>query len=323
MAIDEILAEFPVVPEAAILKRKPHIFRLKRDDDPRCLAGELGKRSWSPDILKYSHFLVLVLSLLALPLGLGARQNSDYKVGVGDILHVTVLQDAQMSGDFQVSENGTISYPLLGDVIVRDKAVSEVSAFLEKALEKDYFVDVQLSVEVREYHSRPVTVLGAVVRPGTYFLNGETTLVDLIAEAGGLGASAGPQIELRRESAEGTEDARVLSFSTGKVMSGEDGGSFYIEAGDVISVSAKQLFFITGEVRSPGQYEIARGLTLMQALSKAGGKGKFASQKIEIHRDIQGKKQILEFDIRDIRKGKAKDPTISAGDVIIVKRRFF
>jgi len=58
-------------------------------------------------------------------------------------------------------------------------------------------------------------------------------------------------------------------------------------------VSAKKIFFISGEVARPGQYEISLGLTLMQAISQAGGVGKFASQSIEIHRDVGGEKQIL------------------------------
>jgi len=255
----------------------------------------------------------------------GSESPGEYRVGIGDILHITVFQHDEMSGDFQVSENGTISYPLLGVVDVHGKTIDTISRDIETALEKDYFVDVQLSIEVKEYHSRPVTVLGEVMRPGTYFLSGETTLVDIIATAGGLSSSAGPEIEVRRRSVQPGEDqgVEVMSFSTEKVMSGEMGRDFQIRAGDVISVSAKKLFFITGEVKSPGQYEIARGLTLMQAISKAGGQSKFASQNVEVHRNIQGKKEILEFDLHDIRKGKIKDPSIGAGDVIIVKRRFF
>ncbi len=273
--------------------------------------------------MKYLHILVVIISLLAAGSVSAADGPTDYSIGVGDVLHITVFQHNEMSGDFQVAEDGSISYPLLGVVEARGRTVSEFSDWLETALEKDYFVDVQLSVDVKEYHSRPVTVLGEVVRPGTYYLNRKTTLVDLIADAGGLSASAGPQIEVRRPAADAGGEARVLSFSTGKVMSGEEGHSFEIKTGDVVSVSAKQLFFITGEVRSPGQYEIARGMTLMQAISKAGGKSKFASQSVEIHRDIKGEKKILEFDVHDIRKGKMKDPSIAAGDVIIVKRRFF
>ena len=81
--------------------------------------------------------------------------------------------------------------------------------------------------------------------------------------------------------------------------------------------------FVTGEVASPGQYEMSRGITLMQAITQAGGLGKFASQAIEVHREVEGEKTILDFDLSHIRKGKIPDPPIKPGDVVIVRRRFF
>jgi polysaccharide export outer membrane protein len=115
----------------------------------------------------------------------------------------------------------------------------------------------------------------------------------------------------------------VQTFSTTKLLTGEEGGDIEVRAGDVLSVSAKQLYFITGEVARPGQYEISQDMTLMQAISQAGGQGKFASQTIELHREAGGSKEILSFDLSHIRKGKADDPSIQSGDVIIVRRRFF
>jgi len=114
-----------------------------------------------------------------------------------------------------------------------------------------------------------------------------------------------------------------MVFSTSKLLTGEAGRDVLLQAGDVLFVSAKRLFFITGEIARPGQYEISFGLTLLQAISQAGGVGKFASQSIEVHRDIEGEKQILSFDLSHIRKGKTSDPPVLAGDVLIVKRRFF
>lgn len=241
-----------------------------------------------------------------------------YRVGVGDEIEVTAFQHEELCGSFQVSENGDINYPLIGLVEAAGRTVADIAADLEQLLERDYFVDVQLRVEIREHRSQPVVVLGEVRRPGTVFLSGSTMLTDIIAEAGGLSAGAGPEIELRRIGA-----GEVLVFSTAKVRTGEEGRDVEVRMGDVISVSSKELFFITGEINSPGQYEISRGLTLMRAVSQAGGYSKFASRVIEIHREIAGEKVIETHDLGDIRKGKADDPTIMADDVIIVRRRFF
>jgi polysaccharide export outer membrane protein len=247
-----------------------------------------------------------------------------YRIGVGDVLEVDAFQQDELSGQYLVEENGAITYPLLGAVPVAGKTLSQVVAQLEALLESDYYVDVQLQVEVTEYRSQPVTVLGEVQRPGTYYLEGRTTLTQMLAEAGGLKSTAGPELELRRTDHEARPPRQeVRTFSTAKLLTGEQGVDVELRSGDVLSVSATQLCVVTGEVARPGQYEISAGLTLMQALSQAGGQGKFASQIVELHRETGGEKEILTFDLSHIRKGKASDPPIRAGDVIIVRRRFF
>ncbi len=262
----------------------------------------------------FSFVLVLAAAVCAN----SEEQELGYLVGVGDILEVTAFQHQELCGSFQVSENGAIAYPLIGRVGAVGRTVAEISSELERLLELDYFVDVQLSVEVREHLSQPVVILGEVRRPGTVFLNGKTMLTEILAEAGGLAPGAGSEIELRR-----VAEDEVLVFSTEKVRTGEEGRDVEVRVGDVISVSSKRTFFITGEINQPGQYEIPKGLTLMRALSQAGGSSKFASREVEIHREVGGKKRIETHDMVDIRKGRVDDPPILADDVIIVRRRFF
>ncbi len=273
-------------------------------------------------MMRLSRFLLVVLAVVVSSVAADEPAPS-YGVGIGDILSVTSFQHDEIAGTFQVAEDGTITFPLIGQVHIAGRNVGEVTLLLEELLERDYFFDVQLHVEIEEYHSQPVTVFGQVHRPGTFYLKGTMVLTDIIAEAGGLAQAAGPQIELRRKSRDEDRGAEVMTFSTVKVMTGEEGFDVVLRAGDVISVSQKQLYFITGEISSPGKYEIARGMTLMQALSQAGGQSKFASQDVEVHREIEGQKIIDSYDLGDIRKGREPDPQIKAGDVVIVRRRFF
>lgn len=253
-----------------------------------------------------------------------APLNHDYRVGPGDVLRVDGFQNEEISGEFSVETSGMMAFPLLGVVDVKGLTTLEIAQRLEELLERDFYVDVQLQVEVAEYLSQPVTLLGEVHRPGTFYLRGRTTITQLLADAGGLTANCGPVLELRRiERLDGQSVQRVFTYSTSTLRTGEEGGGFEVRAGDVVSVSAKELYFITGEVAKPGQYEISRGMTLMQALSQAGGQSKFASQSVELHRESGGAKQIMTFDLSQIRKGKAADPRIEPGDVLIVRRRFF
>ena len=254
----------------------------------------------------------------------GPATVSSYRVGSGDVLRVEAYNHDEISGEFAVEAGGVISYPLLGRVEVDGLTTAKIAERLETLLEADYYVDVQLQVEVEEYRSKPVTVLGEVARPGTYYLKGRTSLHEMLAEAGGIRSSAGAVIELRRlERVDGVETPMVKYFETAAVSSGAEGRDAYLEPGDVVSVSVKQRYFITGEISSPGQYDLTPGMTLMQAISQAGGQGKFASQTVEVHRGREEDKEIMTFDLSQIRKGKASDPTIEAGDVLIVRRRFF
>lgn len=270
-----------------------------------------------------SGLLIAVLALWA-PAQDSVTGDHDYRVGPGDVVRVEGFQNQEISGEFAVETSGRMAFPLLGAVEVNGLTTSEIALRLEELLERDYYVDVQLQVEVAEYLSQPVTLLGEVQRPGTFYLKGRTTITGLLAEAGGLTTNCGPMLEVRRvEQIDGQAVQRVFTFSTATLRTGEEGGGFEVRAGDVVSASAKELYFITGEVAKPGQYEISRGMTLMQALSQAGGQSKFASQSVELHREAGGAKQIMTIDLSQIRKGRAEDPRIEPGDVLIVRRRFF
>ncbi len=275
-----------------------------------------------------AHGLIAVFLVLVPAPGFAQAEQepapvAGYTIGPGDVLKIDVYRHQEISGEFPVKEDGTITYPYLDRVHVAGLTTGEVARKLEAALEKDYYVDVQLQVDVAEYRSKPVTLIGEVAKPGTYYLRGRTTLTQLLAEAGGLEPSAGRSIELRRRDGEGGE-VTVRLIPRKELMTGGI-TDVVLRAGDVISVPPKALYFVTGEVASPGQYELNPGETLMQALSRAGGLGKFAASEVEIHRVSTdgGDGEVLTFNLKKIRRGKVKDPEIQARDVIVVKRRVF
>lgn len=275
----------------------------------------------------FSVFLALLPAVVQPQVQQERPSSVGYTVGPGDVLEVVVYRHDEISGEFPVKDDGTITFPYLDRVAVAGLTTAEVARKLETALEKDYYVDVQLQVDVAEYRSKPVTLIGEVAKPGTYYLKGRTTLTQLLAEAGGLEPSAGRSIELRRrEKGKVGGEVTVRLIPRKELLTGgiED---VVLEAGDVISVPPKAVYFVTGEVASPGQYELNPGETLMQALSRAGGLGKFASSEVEIHREDRGDGGedggVLTFNLRKIRHGKEKDPEIRARDVIVVKRRVF
>lgn len=128
-----------------------------------------------------------------------AERHED-RLGVDDAFSVRVYGEPEMSGDYRVGADGTIDFPLAGRIVVKDLAISEVQREIVKRLKGQYLLNPQITVMVKEWNSRKVSVLGQVSRPGpvNYFPN--MTIVDAIASAGGFtGIAAKNSVNLRRE----------------------------------------------------------------------------------------------------------------------------
>lgn len=146
---------------------------------------------------------LLVLVSIALSLLLGActpppTQSSGgtrppdlpSTLGAEDVFTVRVYQEEELSGDFRVGPDGTVRYPLIGVVDVAGKTANEVAGLLQAGLADGYLRNPQVSVVVKEFNSRQISVIGEVKQPGRYpFFNG-MTIVDAVAEAGGMSERA-------------------------------------------------------------------------------------------------------------------------------------
>jgi polysaccharide biosynthesis/export protein VpsN len=117
-----------------------------------------------------------------------AQVKSDYKIAPNDIVIVEVFGEKDLSRELRVTRSGTINYPFLGELTVAGKTTSEVREELTDKLNKDYLVEPQVSVDVKDYRIREVFVNGAVNKPGSILLTGEQDLdiLGAIARAGGL-----------------------------------------------------------------------------------------------------------------------------------------
>ena len=124
--------------------------------------------------------------------------SGEYRVGPGDVLDIRVFEVEELSKPVVVSPGGTISLPLIGEVVVGRMAALEIEARLKRLYEIDLLRDPQINVSVREFRSQPVSILGAVERPGVYQLQGRRRLVEVLAMAGGLTAEVGDVITISR-----------------------------------------------------------------------------------------------------------------------------
>jgi polysaccharide export outer membrane protein len=274
-----------------------------------------------------------VLAALALqappqPLASPAAISPDYKVGAGDVLELEVFGNEDLSRTPTVQSDGTITLPLLGEVPVAGLSVPEIKQKLTSLLAKDFLVNPQVEVRVKEYQSQSVTVMGEVNTPGRKPLRGRTRLIDVLVESGGFTPRASGEIVITRLEGgfEGGEKTLRLRFGAGPAsLQDQINLEIPLKNGDIVAASQKQTVAIEGEVTRPGRYTIEGDLTVSAVVSLAGGLTRFGGSKVKLRRvdAATGQVRIVQVDLKAIRKGKKPDPPVMANDVISVPRRLF
>lgn len=239
-----------------------------------------------------------------------------YKIGVGDVLFISLQNaSAKDSTYFTVLNDGTIDYPLAGEMVAVSGLTAEEIEDLLKTKIKLY-ENPQVSVKVREHASHAITVLGLVEKAGEKFLPREAVPLFMIRAE----AIVQPRANLALIKRLNSETERVD-------LKDSKSDEFLIFPGDIIEFksseiivadsSAPQFYFIGGSIVSGGQKNYHAGLTLTQAILASGGLKKSTIKKAVIRRKNQdGLLSPLEFDLNSIKDGKQPDPILHAGDTI-------
>lgn len=248
----------------------------------------------------------------------------DYKIGARDLLEVRVFNIDEFDSNVRVSEAGTISLPLIGDLQAAGLTRAGLEAAIEEALTR-FVNEPQVSVFVREYQSQRFSVIGAVRTPGPYDMVGRTTLLEAISMAGGINhADAAGQITVLRA---GLTGAPIQIELDALLNQGNLAYNIEVSGGDTINVVPKRSYFIYvyGQVRQPGSYELREEVTLMQAISMGGGVSDRAQKKKVriLRRKPDGTQDLIEVNLEEIEDGKKPDFPILPNDVIIVPETFF
>jgi polysaccharide export outer membrane protein len=251
----------------------------------------------------------------------------EYEVGAGDVLEVNVYGNDDLSRIVTVQTNGSISYPLLGEVQVAGLTVGEVQRKITNLLAKDYLVNPQVEVKVREYNSQFVSVVGDVNSPGRKPIRGRMRLIDALLESGGFKPSASLEVLITRTDGSFDEGKKSISVRLSGTATLQDQVNLELplKNGDIITALPKAFVTVDGEVSRPGRYPIEADLTVTGAVSLAGGLTRFGSSDVKLRRtDPQtGKVTVLEVDLKDVRNGKKPDVPVLPNDVISVSRRVF
>lgn len=250
--------------------------------------------------------------------------NKDYVLGPGDIVKITVYEHPDLATEVRISQGDAITFPLIGEVKIGGDTTAAAERKIANMLAQGGFVNqAQVNVVVSQFHSQEVYVLGQVNKPGKYPLDGASTVLDMIAVAGGVSKEGADRAVLVHQDKEGPvrKDIDLLEpFYPDQALADHDGkiaANLDVSNDDVIFVPRAPQFYVYGEVQHPGAYRLEREMTVMQALSVAGGFTQRANDdKVSIkRRDKAGK--VVTLPSHDLSQ------TVQPNDVIYVKASLF
>jgi polysaccharide export outer membrane protein len=240
-----------------------------------------------------------------LGLMMGWANAADFTLGPGDVVKVSIYGSPDLGVETRISETGTISFPLLGQVDINGLNVATAEKKLGSLLESGgYLKKPQVNIIVTQIQSRQVSVLGQVNRPGRFPLEGKRTVMDVLALAGGFSADGGDVISLIRK--RGGNVTKTVIDVVDMVRTGDD----------IIYAERSPRFYIYGEVQRPGAFRLERQMTVIQALAVGGGltpRGTERGIRVK-RRGADGREQIITV---------KHDDVLQIDDVVYVKESWF
>jgi polysaccharide biosynthesis/export protein len=238
------------------------------------------------------------------------------QLGPGDSVAIQVYGQPDMNATVYVADDGTIPVPLVGAVQISGLSPAEAAHKIEAAFRDGKFlVDPHVTITVTQSRSQRISVLGEVGTPGRYSIESNETIFDVLAQAGGAKETAADVVFLLRPDRSGQIERIPINLKgltdNQRVMPTPP-----LRGGDSILVPRAEQFYIFGEVAAPNMYRIEPGMTVTQAIARAGGVTARGSRKrIEIKRKGP--------DGRELSFSARPDEPVQANDVLRVKESIF
>lgn len=244
-----------------------------------------------------------------------ANAAGEYMLGTGDLVRVTVYDHADLTTETRVNAEGSILFPLVGEVAVAGRTASEASGRIAKALEIGGFIrKPQVNLVVVEFKGQEVSVLGQVNRPGKFPLQKASRLAEVLALAGGVTVNGADSLILI-STRDGNSTRREIDL-VALFQEGVQELNLPISNEDILYVPRESRYYIYGEVQRPGSFRLEKNMTLVQGLSVGGGLTSRGTQKgIKImRRSADGGMREIDAKLADL---------LQKDDVIFVKESLF
>ena len=238
------------------------------------------------------------------------------ELGAGDQITLEVFGQPDMNGTLYVGNDGTISVPLAGPVQVGGLTPVTAAKRVEKALAAGQFlVAPHVTIALLVGKSQRVSVLGEVHAPGRYVIDPNTSIFDLLAQAGGTTQDSADVVYILRHDSQGQTNSFPIDLKAlGDRSSPESARD--LRSGDEIMVPRAEQFYIYGEVASPNKYRVERGMTVVEAIARAGGVTPRGSER---RVDIKRMNKDGQYTVQHAKSSDLVQPN----DVIRVKESIF
>ncbi len=257
-----------------------------------------------------------------------AQEQAEYIVGPNDVLAVTVVDQPQLTGKYIVRADGTFTFPMLGRLKAGGLSLQVVENDLRDRLAKGYVKNPQIGVSVDQFRSQQIFVMGEVRQPGSLQFTGSMSIIEALARTGSTTERAGTEALVIRassglqpgdvaaiERARDSKDSDVIRVNLQTLQAGELSQNLALRSGDTIFVPRAESVFVSGLVRTAGEYVIRKGMTVRQVLALAGGVTERGSTgRIQIIRQVDGNETTVGANLQD---------AVRPGDTIVVRERFF
>ncbi len=249
------------------------------------------------------------------------------KIGPNDLVAVSVYDAPELTRSVRVSADGYIRLPMLRQRVRAEGTMpSELEARLADALQKEnILVDPVVTVTMMEYHSRPISVVGAVRKPLTFQSVSGTTLVDAITRAEGLTGDAGPEILISRPQTDDSGKTTVLIQRVavkGLIDEADPELNVKLVGGEEIRIPEVGKVFVVGNVRKPGAFPVheSSGTSVLKLLALAEGLLPFPGKQAFLYRKEAGsiEKHEIVIEIGKIVDRKAPDVQLQANDILYI-----
>lgn len=263
-----------------------------------------------------------------------AALGRGYVLGPEDRIVIRALDVDEFDGKTtQIDVHGFVDVPLIGHVRAAGLTAQQLQEQIRVLLSK-YVRAPVVTVTVDDFVSQPVSVVGAVNQPGTYHLNGQNTLVEVLSQAKGLSPDAGNTINITRKQSWGSiplptcrEDLTAAfytaSVDTRQLFDARDPSvNISIKPDDVLSVPKAEMVYVVGAVNKAGAFVLSQreSISVLQALSMAEGLDKTAAgNRAKIIRHLEKDKRVeVPANLTRILSGQASDLPLQANDILFV-----